>query len=169
MASKQLKTGDVIAAVHQTLYELYGEDVTVVLMWLPPGAKTMDLASNADRPRIIRALRQAADNMELGPREIIEIPVADEPAESPPSEAAIHDPEASPELAALQTRYQDAIGRALLSQLAHREPMGFLALINALGHHLALSIRALDEAGSLTSGAKERVLKRLELALRQNP
>ena len=75
--------------------------------------------------------------------------------------------EQSPELQALQIKYQEAIGRTLLAQLAHREPNGFLALINALAHHMVLSVQALDKAGSLTPGAKARILKRFELMLQQ--
>jgi len=88
-------------------------------------------------------------------------------AEGNINDVKLDDPEQSPDLQALQIKYQDAIGRVMLAQLAHREPLGFLAIINALAHHIVIAIRALDEAGSLTPGAKERILKRLELSLRQ--
>lgn len=68
MDIKQQPTSEeVIAAVHRTLRALYGESITAVLMWLPPGATAMDLGSNADRGQIIHSLRQAADNIEFGP------------------------------------------------------------------------------------------------------
>lgn len=57
----------VVEAVHATFRELYGQDIVTVLMWLPPGETTLQFVSNGDPSAIVRALREAADNMEHGP------------------------------------------------------------------------------------------------------
>lgn len=56
----------VINAVHGTMRDLYGTDIVLLLLWLPPNASQMDLATNADPKEIVRSLRQAADRIEAG-------------------------------------------------------------------------------------------------------
>jgi hypothetical protein len=67
MDVKQPDDDTVVNAIHETLHRLYGQPITALLMWQPPGSATMNLASNAERQAMIKSLRQAAENMELGP------------------------------------------------------------------------------------------------------
>lgn len=57
----------VVEAVHATFRKLYGQDIVTVLMWLPPGETTFQFASNGEPRALIGALREAADNVALGP------------------------------------------------------------------------------------------------------
>lgn len=66
MNVKQPDEETIVRAVQQTLHLLYGEPVTALLIWQPPGTTAINLASNGERHALIEWLRQAADNIELG-------------------------------------------------------------------------------------------------------
>jgi hypothetical protein len=80
----------------------------------------------------------------------------------------LDDPEATPEMNALQLRYQRIIGEAMIKELRAHKAGATLAMINALGHHLVLSIRSLNDAGHFKPGAIARILERLKLAATEN-
>ncbi len=76
------------------------------------------------------------------------------------------DPEATPEMQALQIRYQDAIALVMLQLLEEPQKHGSICMINALGHHLVIAIRAMRN--TFVAGAVERMVKRLERHLRED-
>lgn len=73
------------------------------------------------------------------------------------------DPEATPEMKALQIRYQQIIGKAMIETLKEYKSGADLAMVNALGHHLVLCIRSLNERGHLIPGTIDRMADRLKI------
>lgn len=67
MAIEQPDENTVVETVHATFHALYGRDIVTVLLWLPPGETRFQFASNGEPSAVINALRDAANNMALGP------------------------------------------------------------------------------------------------------
>jgi hypothetical protein len=76
--------------------------------------------------------------------------------------------ESSPEFKALQIRYQKALAQVMLPLLSERDQPAaavMLAMVNALAHHLVISIRALNHSALLKPDAVERIVERMKIHL----
>lgn len=79
------------------------------------------------------------------------------------------DPKATPEMKALQIRYQQLLGETMIKELQVYQSGAVLAMVNALGHHLVLSIHTLNKGGHLKPGSIDRIFDRLKILANDTP